>query len=60
MKILINKEHKLLPVDRMYVVKIVCRASLALFLTWVSLAIFCLDQCQMDVQKTYKAISPEP
>ena len=28
----------------MYVVKIVCQASLLLFLTSVSLAIFCLDQ----------------
>ena len=34
------------PVERLltYVVKIVCQASLLLFLTLVSLAIFCLDQ----------------
>ena len=33
MKILINQEYTLLSVDRMYVVKIVCQASLPLFLT---------------------------
>ena len=30
----------------MYVLKTVCQASLSSFLTWVSLAIFCLDKCQ--------------
>ena len=33
----------------MYVVKIVCQASLPLFLTWVSLAIFYLIQCHMEL-----------
>ena len=35
-----------MPVERllMHVVKIVSQTSLLLFLTWVSLAIFCLDQ----------------
>ena len=45
----INQEHNLLPVNGMYVVKIVCQSSLPPFLTWVSLAIFCLDQCQMQI-----------
>ena len=49
MKILINQEHNLLPAGRMYVVKILCQVSLPSFLTWVSLTIFCLDQCQMDI-----------
>ena len=36
------------PLDRlvMYVVKVVCQASLPSFLTWVSLTISCLDKCQ--------------
>ena len=35
-----------MPVERllMHVVKIVCQTSLLLYLTWVSLATFCLDQ----------------
>ena len=45
MKILINQEH----IDRIYVVKSVCQASLPSFLTWASLAIFCLDQSQIQV-----------
>ena len=55
LKILIkSKEHNLLPgcfpgtFLLMYVVKIVCEASLLSFLTWISLAIFCLDQWLMD------------
>ena len=32
-----------------YILKIVCQASLPSFLTWVNLAIFCLDQSQMIV-----------
>ena len=50
MKILINQEYMLLPVDGMYVVKIVCQASLSFFLALAIVGIFCLDQCQMDVQ----------
>ena len=45
MKRLINQEY----MDCMYVVKGVCQASLPSFLTWVSLAIFCLDQGQVKV-----------
>ena len=49
----INQEHNLLPDcafgPLMYVAKIVCQASLPLFLTWVSLAIFCLEKCQMEI-----------
>ena len=33
----------------MYVAKLVCQASLPSFLTWVSLEIFCLEKCQMDI-----------
>ena len=39
------------PLNRLhiYVMKIVCQASLLSFLTWVSLSIFYLDQCQMKI-----------
>ena len=33
----------------MYLAKVVCQASLPSFLTWVSLVIFCLEKCQMEV-----------
>ena len=49
----INQEHNLLPDCAfgllMYVAKLLCQASLPLFLTWVSLAIFCLEKCQMEI-----------
>ena len=39
------------PLDHllMYFVKIVYRASLVSFLTWVSLEIFCLEKCQIEI-----------
>ena len=39
------------PLERLltYVLKMVCKVSLPLFLTWVSLAILCLDQCLMEM-----------
>ena len=39
------------PVGRLliYAVKIVCQTSLLFFLTWVSLAMFCLDQWLMEI-----------
>ena len=49
----INQEHNLLPDCAFgplrYAAKLVCRASLPSFLTWVSLAIFCLEKCQMEI-----------
>ena len=52
----VNQEYNLLSdcvfglfTYRVNVAKIVCQASLPSFLTWVSLAIFHLDQCEMEV-----------
>ena len=48
----INHEHNLLPHcafgPLMYVAKLVCQACPPSFLTWVSLAIFCLEKWKMS------------
>ena len=40
---------QIVPLNRLLIVKIVCQASLPSFLTYVNLAIFCLDQWQKEI-----------